>query len=268
MDSKKIVIASGKGGVGKTTITANLGRALAEFGKRVALVDVDFGLNNLDVVLGVENQILYDLQDVLDGKCRVKQALVQDKYKKNLFILPSGRVDSITKINGQNLKLIIDSFINVFDYVLIDAPAGIELGFHRAISCADEGLVVATPTITSLRDADKVLSILRSYKMNKVSLIINRARGDLILDNKMMLPSDIKLLLKTDLIGVLPDEDDVFLSAGNKLSKKTDSYKAYKIIAENILKEKNNIFDVTTKYSGFFGSIKRGIKRSLWIKMI
>ena len=120
---RKIVITSGKGGVGKTTVTANLGRALATLGVSVVLVDVDFGLNNLDVVLGVENQILYDLQDVLDGKCRVKQALVQDKYKKNLFILPSGRVDSITKINGQNLKLIIDSFINVFDYVLIDAPA-------------------------------------------------------------------------------------------------------------------------------------------------
>ncbi len=264
MIAKKIVITSGKGGVGKTTVTANLGRCLSDLGFRVVLIDVDFGLNNLDVILGLENKIIYDMQDVLDGRCRIKQALIQDNFQKNLYVLPSGRIESGASVNGQNVKLLLQGLSNYFDYILIDCPAGIDIGFHRAVSCADEGIVVATPTITSLKDADKVLNILKSYKLDKISLVINRARGDLIINNQMMLPLDIQNLLSTELLGVLPEEDVVFLSAGEKLPKKSDSIKAYKLLALNVAKGTRRIFDVTNKYSGFFGSIRRGLKKHIW----
>lgn len=257
--AKKIIITSGKGGVGKTTITANLGKALADVGKRVCLIDVDFGLNNLDVVMGLENKVIYDMQDVFEGRCRVKQALLQDDERKNLFILPSGRLDTTSNVSGQNVKLLIEGITSYFDYLLIDCPAGIDIGFHRAVACSDQAIVVATPSLSSLRDADKVISILKSYKLEKINLIINRARGDLILNEKMMYPSDIKDLLKTDLIGVLPEEDVVFLNCGS-LPKKSDSFKAYKMICQNVVNGTNKVFDVTQKYQGFFGSIKRGLK--------
>lgn len=258
--AKKIVITSGKGGVGKTTVTANLGACLCDLGKRVALVDVDFGLNNLDVVLGLENRIVFDMLDVFEGRCRAKQALVQDKYRKNLYVLPSGRIETSVNVSGQNIKLLIEGISNLFDYVLIDCPAGIDVGFHRAVSSSDEAIVVATPNLSSLRDADKVISILKSYRLDKINLVVNRARGDLILGERMLYPLDIKELLKTELIGVLPEEDVVFLSSGEVLPKRTESYKSYQMLAKNLLGTSTKIYDVTKKYKGFFGSIKRRLK--------
>jgi len=260
--AKKIVITSGKGGVGKTTVTANLGLTLAEYGKRVCLIDIDFGLNNLDVVLGIENCVRYDISDVFDGRCRIKQALVQHKEKNNLFILPSNSLSSSSKVSGQNVKLLIEGISKLFDYVLLDCPAGIDIGFHRAVSCADEALVVVTPSLTSLRDADKVVSILKSYKPEFTGLIVNRARGDLIAGEKMLDPIDIEKMLKIELVGVLPDEDEIFL-AGGVLKRKSQSFRAYKILAENILYGEKRIFSVTDKYVGFLGSIRRSIKGSI-----
>ncbi len=261
--AKKIVVTSGKGGVGKTTVTANLGIMLSNMGFNVVMVDIDFGLNNLDVVMGVENRVVYDILDVLDGRCRLKQALVQDLLRKNLYILPSNSLGASANVTGQNVKLIIENLSPVFDYVLIDCPAGIDVGFYRAVSCADEAIVVATPNLPSLRDADKVISILHSYELDRVGLVVNRARGDLIVSEKMMSPSDIKSLLRTDLVGVLPEEDVVFVSCGVGVPKRCASYNAYKILAKNIRDYTNKVFDVTSKYSGFFGSLRRGIKRSV-----
>ncbi len=261
--ARKIVVTSGKGGVGKTTLTANLGRALADLGARVVLIDVDFGLNNLDVVLGMENKIVYDMLDIVEGRCRAKQALIQDEQRRNLFVLPSGSLGAGSEVSGQQIRLIINGLDGVFDYVLIDCPAGIDIGFHRAVSCSDEAIVVVTPALTSLRDADKVISVLRSYRLNSVKLVVNRARGDLIMSEKMMMPSDIKELLKTELLGVLPEEDEVFLSGGYSLSNRSDSYKAYKILANNLAKNTSRVYNVTGKYSGFFGSIRRSIKRGI-----
>lgn len=260
--AKKIVITSGKGGVGKTTVTANLGRALALTGERVAMIDVDFGLNNLEVVMGVENKVVYNVIDVLEGRCRVRQALVEDNYRKNLYILASGN-SLAPEVGGQNLKLIIESIDGYFDYILLDCPAGIDVGFHRAVACSDRAIVVVTPNITSIRDADKVISILKSYKLDKISIIVNRARGDLILDGKMLEPLDIQSMLKTELLGVLPEEDQVFISSGYTLPKHTDSYKSYKLLAENICKNSKKIYNATEKYSGFWGSIRRSIKKSV-----
>ena len=261
--ARKIVVTSGKGGVGKTTVTANLGQALAAAGERVALIDVDFGLNNLDVVMGVENKVVYDIKDILEGRCRVKQALVQDNDRKNLFVLPSGGLLPSSPVTGQQIKLIVESLSEVFDYVLLDCPAGIDVGFHRAVSCADEALVVATPSLPSLRDADKALAVLKSYKPDFTGLIVNRARGDLMLDGTMMYPRDIEALLKTPLMGVLPEEDDVFLYSGYSLPRGTEAYKAYKILANNLKRKTEKLFDVTKKYCGFFGSIRRSIKKSI-----
>ncbi len=261
--AKKIVITSGKGGVGKTTVTANLGMALATLGLKVLLVDIDFGLNNLDVVLGVENKVCYDIFDAISGRCRVKQALVQSNEKQNLYILSSRSFDVTNRISGQSIKLLLDNLNNIFDYILIDCPAGIDIGFHRAVSCADQAVVVVTPNSTSLRDADKVVSVLKSYKLNSISLIVNRARGDLISCDKMMHPYDIKDLLKIELIGILPEEDSVFLSSGYKLAKNTESYKCYKILAKNIHNDERKLFDVQKKYSGFFGSIRGCLKRKV-----
>ena len=261
--AKKIVVTSGKGGVGKTTVVANLGFALAKLGQRVALVDIDFGLNNLDVVTGVENKILYDISDVFNGRCRVKQALVQCNLNKNLYVLPSGNVGVQNAISGQSVKLILEQISPLFDYVLIDCPAGIDVGFHRAVCCADQAIVVATPSATSLRDADKVISILKSYKLDKIGLVVNRARGDLMVGEKMMMPKDIESLLKIELIGVFPEEDAVFLSLGYGLPLRCESSKAYKILAQNVHKGTKKIFDVTGKYCGILGSIRRGLKRSV-----
>lgn len=261
--AKKIVITSGKGGVGKTTVTANLGIMLANLGQRVCMIDIDFGLNNLDIVMGVENKIVFDLLDVFEGRCRIKQALVQNQNIKNLYVLPSGQCDSTCRITGQNIKLILENISPLFDYLLLDCPAGIDVGFHRAVSCADEAIVVATPNLTSLRDADKVITILKSYKLDFLGLVVNRARGDLIMSDKMLFPSDIKDLLKIDLLGVLPEEDAVFLSNGYTLPRRSESWKAYKILANNVNKGTKKIFDVTNKYTGFFGSIRRSIKRGL-----
>ena len=259
--TKKIVITSGKGGVGKTTVTANLGMALAKSGYRVCLIDLDFGLNNLDVTLGLENKITYDILDVAENRCRAKQALIQDQNVKNLYVLPSGAYKNGNSLSGQQIKLIIENLSPLFDYCLIDCPAGIDIGFHRAVACADQAIVVVTPTLTSLRDADKVIQVLKSYKLDNVGIVINRTRGDLIISQKILSPYQIESLLKTSLIGVLPEEDAVFLFGITP--KSTDSFKAYKILAKNVEKGSKKIFDTTSKYCGFLGSIRRGLKKSI-----
>ena len=261
--ARRIVVTSGKGGVGKTTVTANIGYALAQCKKKVLLCDLDFGLNNLDIVTGVENKIVYDICDVLSGTCRLRQALIQDQKKSTLYVLPSGNAAYNTDISGQSVKLLFENVSNYFDYVLIDCPAGIDVGFHRAVSCADEAIVVVTPNLSSIRDANKAISILDGYKLKSVGIVINRARGDLMMDQKMLFPEDISKILNVDLLGVIPEEDIVFLSSGGYLPKFCDAYKSYKLIAENLMKGKSKVFDATKKYSGFLGSIRRRIKSDI-----
>ena len=183
--ARKIVITSGKGGVGKTTVCANLGMALAKLGKRVCLVDVDIGLNNLDVVTGVENKIVFDIVDVIQNRCRIKQALVQDLNQPNLFIMPSAHSYNKSQVTAENVKRVIDGLNDYFDFVLIDCPAGIDEPFKRAVCGADEALVVVTPHLSSMRDADKVMLMLGNFNIKDFSIVINRVRGDMILDKEM-----------------------------------------------------------------------------------
>lgn len=257
---RSIVITSGKGGVGKTTLTANLGKALSRFGNRVVLMDTDIGLNNLDVLMGIENKIVYDLVDVIQNRCRVRQALLQDSRDTNLFVLPSSKGYS-ADINGQNIKAVIRSLEQIFDYVLVDSPAGIELGFQRAVASCKESIVVTTPHISALRDALKVIKLLYSYKI-KVSVILNRCRGDLMVTENALDLKSISEFLGVEPIGVIPDDDTVNqLSNVVNLSKKSPGLKAIEMTAKNLHYGTKDIFDIEKEYRGLWGSIKRKLKR-------
>ena len=257
--ARKIVITSGKGGVGKTTLAVNLGIKLSLLGERVVLCDTDFGLNNIDVVCGVEGLIQYDIVDVIEGRCRARQALIRHPNYPNLFILASNKSDPEKYISPQAVRLVLDNLSPRFDYILIDSPAGIEGGFHRAVASAEEAIVVTTPHLSSLRDADKVISVLQSYKLKNIELVINMVRGDMIIDGEILSPKEISEILKISLIGIIPQDDGVFLGENTK----TDAGKAFKLLANNFSKGQRKIFNATYKYHGFFGSIRRSLKKSL-----
>ena len=256
--ARKIVFTSGKGGVGKTTVAANLGMRLAAAGESVVLADTDYGLNNIDVVCGVENLIRYDIVDAIEGRCRAKQALVRHPVYPNLNILASNRADPDRYVSPQAVRLILDNLSPRFDYILIDCPAGIEGGFHRAVAAAEEAVVVTTPHISSLRDADKVISVLKSYRLKSVELVINMVRGDMIVDGETLAPAEIADILKIPLLGVIPQDDGVFLG-----ERGGDARKAFRLLANNLAKGTRKVYNATGKYHGFFGSIRRSLKKSL-----
>ena len=208
--TRKIVITSGKGGVGKTTVCCNLGVQLAKRGNRVIVCDLDFGLNNVDVVLGVENRAVYDVVDAIEGRCRPRQALVQHPRYPTLYSLSSNRILE-RYVSPQAVRLILDSLAPQYDFILIDSPAGIEDGFHRAVSCADEGLVVTTPHISAMRDADRVAGVLKSYRLKNVGLAVNLVRKDFIRRGEIILPQEIADALRLPLVSVIPEEDKLFL---------------------------------------------------------
>ena len=261
--ARTIVVTSGKGGVGKTTICANLGYALAKLNLKVLLMDVDFGLNNLDVVMGIENKIVFDIADVIEGKCRAKQALVQDFFVPNLYVLPSNHTYTTYKIDSEKIKAVLNQLSDAFDYILIDCPAGIELGFHRAVKNADEAIIVTTPHLSAIRDADKVASILHNYKLGSVNLVLNRARGDLILSGEMISETTISEYLKIDLLGVVQGDDCVRTSllGSGQVSKNSPSYEAFKLIAQFLHEGRREIYDCTKKYKGFLGAIKQKVRK-------
>lgn len=260
--SRVIVFTSGKGGVGKTTICANLGVKLASMGNRVVMVDLDLGLNNLDVVMGIENKIVFDIVDVIENKCRIRQALVQDFRYPNLYVLPSSHLFSSNSVNAHSIKLITDSLSQLFDYVLIDCPAGIDIGFHRAVYCATEAIVVTTPHISSIRDADKVIAVLKSYNLISTKLVVNRIRGDLVLNGEMVEAKRISQLLKTPLAGIIPDTDILGSQiAGKIMNTKNDT--PIDALAMNIHNGTEYLYDYLSKYQGLFGSIKRNLRRKI-----
>ena len=263
--ARKIVLTSGKGGVGKTTICANLGYSLARLNKRVVLVDVDIGLNNLDVVTGIENKIVYDIVDVIEGKCRFRQALVQDMTFPNLYIMPSAHSYNKAKVTAENVKKVVDDMAEYFDFVLIDCPAGIDEPFRRAVYGADEALVVVTPHLSSLRDADKVLMMLSNYKISTYSLVVNRVRGDMVLGKEMLSAEKISQLLCAQVSGIIPEDDAIttFLSIGKSVNKECESYFAFNLLAKNILGDTDKVYDCTKKYKGFLGFFKRSIRKKV-----
>ena len=207
-----IVITSGKGGVGKTTTTANLGSGLAALGKKVVMIDTDIGLRNLDVVMGLENRIVYNLVDVVEGVCRVKQALIRDKRYPGLYLLPSAQTRDKSAVNENQMIKLIEYLRPQFDYILLDCPAGIEQGFKNAVVGADRAIVVTTPEVSAIRDADRIIGLLESHETKQIDLLLNRMRLDLVKKGDMMSPTDVIDILGVPLIGVIPDDEQVVIS--------------------------------------------------------
>ena len=213
--SEVIVITSGKGGVGKTTTVANIGTGLAMLGKKVVVVDTDIGLRNLDVVLGLENRIVYNLVDVIDGGCRLRQALIKDKRHPELFLLPSAQTKDKTAVSPEQMIKLTDQLREEFDFVLLDCPAGIQQGFKNAIAGADKALVVTTPEVSAIRDADRIIGLLEAREIPRIDLLINRLRMDMIRKGDMMSVDDVVEILAVNLIGAVPDDESVIVSANH-----------------------------------------------------
>ncbi|MFP4134304.1 MAG: septum site-determining protein MinD [Halothece sp.] len=211
--SRIIVITSGKGGVGKTTTTANIGSALAKLGNKVALVDADFGLRNLDLLLGLENRVVYTAMEVINGECRLEQALVKDKRRSGLVLLPAAQSRGKESITREQMKDIVSRLSPDYDYIVIDCPAGIEMGFQNAIAPATEALIVTTPEVAAVRDADRVIGLLEANSITNTKLIVNRVRPEMIEANDMMSVEDILEILAIPLIGIIPDDERIIVSS-------------------------------------------------------
>ena len=210
--SEVIVVTSGKGGVGKTTTSANLGSGLAKLNKKVVLVDSDIGLRNLDVVLGLENRIVYHLVDVIEGNCKIKQALIRDKKNPNLYLLPSAQTRDKTAVTPEQMKQLTEILKEEFDYVILDCPAGIEQGFMNAIAGASKALIVTTPEVSAIRDADRIIGLLEANEVYDIRLIVNRIRMDMVKRGEMMSMEDVVDILSIGLIGAVPDDEQVVIS--------------------------------------------------------
>ena len=253
MGARVIVITSGKGGVGKTTTTANIGAALADKGHKVLLIDTDIGLRNLDVVMGLENRIVYDLIDVIEGRCRVSQALIKDKRCPNLVLLPAAQIRDKNDVNTDQMKELIHSLKESFDYILIDCPAGIEQGFKNAIAAADEAIVVTTPEVSATRDADRIIGLLEAAGIKSPRIVVNRLRIDMVKEKNMLSVEDILDILAVKLLGVVPDDETVVISTnkGEPLVYKGDSLaaKAFKNIASRIEGVEVPLLDLDIKMS-------------------
>lgn len=260
--SEVIVITSGKGGVGKTTSTANIGTGLAKLGKSVVMIDTDIGLRNLDVVMGLENRIVYNLVDVVEGNCRMKQALIKDKRYSNLYLLPSAQTRDKTALNPEQMKKLIDELRPEFDYILLDCPAGIEQGFKNAIAAADRALIVTTPEVSAIRDADRIIGLLEANDIHKINLIVNRLRMDMVKRGDMMSIEDVIDILAIDLIGAVPDDEHIVIATNQGEPLAGDSSlagTAYMNICKRILGEEVPLMNLETN-GGFFAKIAKLFK--------
>ena len=208
-----IVITSGKGGVGKTTTTANIGAALALTGKKVVMIDTDIGLRNLDVIMGVENRIVYDLVDVVEDRVPYEKALVRDKRYEGLFLLPAAQSRDKSAVTTTQMKHLIRKMEDSFDYILIDCPAGIEQGFENAVAAAKKAIVVAMPEVSSVRDADRIIGLLEKHDIKEIKLVINKLRPKMVESGSMLGIEDMLDILAIDLLGVVPDDEDIIVAA-------------------------------------------------------
>ena len=242
-----IVITSGKGGVGKTTTAANIGAGLSKLDKKVVVIDTDLGLRNLDVVMGLENLIVYNLVDVIEGTCRLKQALIRDK----------------TAISPGQMKKLTSELREEFDYILLDCPAGIEQGFQNAIAGADRAIVVTTPEVSAIRDADRIIGLLENQQIKKIELIINRIRMDMVRRGDMMSVDDVTEILSVPLIGALPDDEKVVIGTNQGepvIGLGGEAASAYLNICKRILGLEVPFLDLNTG-NGFFSRLSSLFKK-------
>ena len=252
--SEVIVVTSGKGGVGKTTTTANVGTGLAMLNKKVVMIDTDIGLRNLDVVMGLENRIVYNLVDVIEGNCRVKQALIRDKKFDSLYLMPSAQTKDKNAVTPEQMKKLTEELMEDFDYIILDCPAGIEQGFLNAIAGAKRALVVTTPEVSAIRDADRIIGLLEAHGVQDLRLIVNRLRPDLIKRGDMMSVEDVSEILAIDLIGAVPDDESVVVSTnqGNPLVGSASlAGQAYMNISRRVAGEDVPFIDFRKKHRFF-----------------
>ncbi len=261
---KIIIVASGKGGTGKTTATANIGAALAMRGNLVALVDMDMGLRNLDVVLGLENSIVYDISDVIEKSCSLDEALVKDTRYDNLYFIPAPQTRGFAELKEEDIREIMEQLKSRFDYCIIDSPAGVDGGFLYAAMCADSALIVTTPFLTALRDADRAISVLEDNGIEDIKVVINRVRSDMINRGIMINMDDCVDMLQVPVAGIVPDDEELIVSSfrgetaiSNSMSKAGE---AFKNVAARICGEEIPVLDLEEK-EGFFKRLKKRLAK-------
>ncbi len=263
MGARVITVTSGKGGVGKTTATANLGVALANLGKKVVCVDADIGLRNLDVVMGLENRIVYDLVDVVEGRCKLRQAMVKDKRLADLYLLPAAQTRDKTAVSPQDMINLTNQLRRDYDFILIDSPAGIEWGFRNALAPADEVIVITNPEAPAVRDADRIIGLVEAEERNiPVSLVINRAKSDMIRRGDMLSVNDVLEILSMPLLGVIPEDDQILIASNQGApltldNQKTPAAEAFRNIAKRITGVKVPIEELGQRKGGILRRIAR-----------
>ncbi len=259
-----IVITSGKGGVGKTTTTANIGAGLSRLDKKVIVIDTDLGLRNLDVVMGLENQIVYNLVDVVEGTCRLKQALIRDRRYENLYLLPSAQTKDKSAVSPGQMKKLTAELKESFDYILLDCPAGIEQGFQNAIAGADRAIIVTTPEVSAIRDADRIIGLLENNQIRDISLIINRIRMDMVKKGDMMSVDDVTEILSVPLIGSIPDDEHVVVGTNQGepvIGLDSGAGKAYQNICKRIIGVQVPFMDLNSNRK-FFSRLTGAFRRN------
>lgn len=256
-----VVVTSGKGGVGKTTTVANLGVGLATLGgKKVVMVDTDIGLRNLDVVMGLENRIVYDLVDVVEGTCRIRQALIKDKRYEGLYLMPAAQTRDKNAVNPEQMRKLCADLRSEFDFVLIDCPAGIEQGFRNAVAGAQKAIVVTTPEVSAVRDADRIIGLMEAEELNQIQLIINRMRPQMVKRGDMMDMDDIQDILSVPILGVVPEDEAIVVSTNRGepavMDGKARAAQAYKNITRRLLGENVPLMPLEPR-NGMVGTLKR-----------
>jgi septum site-determining protein MinD len=263
MTGKVVTVTSGKGGVGKTTATANVGAALAQFGDKVVCIDADIGLRNLDVVLGLENRIVYDLVDVVEGRCRLRQAMIRDKRLPELYLIPAAQTRDKSAVSPSDMVRLCDELRPEFDWIMIDSPAGIERGFRNAIAPADVVLVVTNPEVSAVRDADRIIGLIESEEKGPARLVVNRIKPDMVRRGDMLAVEDVLELLAIELVGMIPD-DEMVLTSSNRgtpvaLDGKSKAGQAFRNIARRLRGEDVPFLSMDNE-GGFLGKLVRRIR--------
>jgi septum site-determining protein MinD len=263
MTAKVVTVTSGKGGVGKTTTTANLAAALAAEGGKVVCIDADIGLRNLDVVLGLENRIVYDIVDVVEGRCRLRQAMIRDKRLPELYLIPAAQTRDKSAISPSDMIRLCDDLRSEYDWILVDSPAGIERGFRNAIAPADIVIVVTNPEISAVRDADRIIGLIEAEEKGPAKLIVNRLRADMVRRGDMLAIDDILELLAVDLIGVIPEDELVVMSTNRgvpvSIDGKSRAGQAFRNISRRLKGEEVPFLNLDEQ-GGFFGRLSRLIR--------
>lgn len=255
MSGKVITITSGKGGVGKTTTTANIATALAMRGRKVVAIDADIGLRNLDIVMGLENRIVYDLVDVIEGRCRLRQAMIKDKRHPELYLIPAAQTRDKSAISPSDMVLVCNELRQEMDYILIDSPAGIERGFRNAIAPADQVLIVTNPEVSAVRDADRIIGLIEAEEKGPARLLVNRVKADMVNRGEMLSIEDIIDILAIQLIGVIPDDENILIGSNQGQpvamagANGASASQAFRNIAARIEGEEVAFMDIKAKTS-------------------